>query len=407
MGNWGDRQMKKNSAILISLASLIILLTASLLAYADDNMSTAAEWAIDEIVLAKEQNLANCDIFESDFSGNATRGEFANFAISILQALEQKVDVSAHSRPYQDRFSDVPADDINIGLAYSYYIINGVSEDYFDIYGAITREQLCTMLYRIKERVLFERSQGDVVATFERDYDDIAQISDWALDAVKYMNSEGIIKGRGNSLDPKGAVTRQEAILMGYRLYMTLLSHQLSIGINQARPITDDIAYRYMAIARTFAENQQTFGDDAERIWQGLKTYVNLIGDSFYRLQDDGNGAYYVLDYDQMAALANAMFYDDDRQIDEAFLLSYRAEDDIFYQKIDKAYYFYIEKQDNVKTHCQIVGNIRAENYKTIGFLVNYLDGANSSNCKVYFTERSEHNSFDQFYYQVTDFTRE
>ncbi len=396
----------KVTIFLVFLLSVALLLTGWPSVYADNAMDTAAEWALDEIVQAKEQGLAGGAIFHDDFSAAAPRGEFADYAVRIYRNLATVLEMSEEMRPYNNQFSDVPVDVESIALAYSYNIINGVTESEFDLSGNITREQLCAMLYRIKQRVVYETTYDYGETQFQANFNDIDQISDWAFEAVKYMNAEGVIRGRGNSLDPKGNVTRQEAILMGYRLYMMLRSHQIETGTNQARPITTDMAYRNMAIARTFAENQALLGDEQRQVWLALKTYVNMIGEDFYTLQAEAEKDYYVLSYDQTEVVLNTMFHDTGQKFDDIFLLSYQTYDDIFYQEIDQQYYFFIEKEDAVKSNCTIVQNIRDEDYKTVGFLVVYSDNDNNAECEVYFTERNEHNSFDQFYYEVSDFIK-
>ena len=85
----------------------------------------------------------------------------------------------------------------------------------FDPNGAITREQLATILYR------YEQKNGGGFKgmwMFRMDYVDLAEVSDWAYEAMCWMNMNSIVNGKpGKVLDPKGNATRAEAATMLYR----------------------------------------------------------------------------------------------------------------------------------------------------------------------------------------------
>ena len=83
--------------------------------------------------------------------------------------------------------------------------------------GAITREQLATMLYR------YAQSRGDDVSigadTNILSYNDAQEISEWAIPAMQWAAGEGIITGKtGGLLDPAGTASRAEmaVILMRF-----------------------------------------------------------------------------------------------------------------------------------------------------------------------------------------------
>ncbi len=79
----------------------------------------------------------------------------------------------------------------------------------------ITREQLATILYRYEQY----KGGGFTGAWMIRmDYVDLADVSDWAYEAMCWMNMNGIVNGKpGKVLDPKGSATRAEAATMLYR----------------------------------------------------------------------------------------------------------------------------------------------------------------------------------------------
>ena len=69
--------------------------------------------------------------------------------------------------------------------------------------GALTREQLITMLWRYAGS---PAAQGALAA-----YTDADSISDWALESMTWAVDLGLVKGNGESqLNPQGIATRAE-----------------------------------------------------------------------------------------------------------------------------------------------------------------------------------------------------
>ena len=89
----------------------------------------------------------------------------------------------------------------------------GVS-DGTDPMGNITREQLVTMLYRFAEMNGADMTQGGMGI---REYEDYAEISDWALTAMAWAVNNGIIEGDAGALKPTSTCTRAEAAAMFMR----------------------------------------------------------------------------------------------------------------------------------------------------------------------------------------------
>ena len=78
----------------------------------------------------------------------------------------------------------------------------------------ITREQLVTMLYRFAEMNGADMTQGGMGI---REYEDYAEISDWALTAMAWAVNNGIIEGDAGALKPTSTCTRAEAAAMFMR----------------------------------------------------------------------------------------------------------------------------------------------------------------------------------------------
>lgn len=88
-------------------------------------------------------------------------------------------------------------------------IVNGFEDETFRADQKITREQLAVML--------FSMARAENVDT-AADFTDIADVSDWAVDAVNWAVSEGIINGfEDGTLRPAGEVTVAEVIAAAVR----------------------------------------------------------------------------------------------------------------------------------------------------------------------------------------------
>ena len=88
-------------------------------------------------------------------------------------------------------------------------IVNGFEDDRFRADRKITREQLAVMLFRV--------ARAENVDT-AADFTDIAEVSDWAIDAVNWAVSNGIISGfEDRTLRPAGEVTVAEVIAAAVR----------------------------------------------------------------------------------------------------------------------------------------------------------------------------------------------
>jgi hypothetical protein len=119
---------------------------------------------------------------------------------------------------YAMKFEDVKTEEAYteaIRWAASEKIVEGYGDNKFGTDDPITREQLATILYR------YEKSNGGGFTglwMFHMDYVDIEEVSDWAYEAMCWMNMNRIVNGKpGKLLDPKGSATRAEAATMLYR----------------------------------------------------------------------------------------------------------------------------------------------------------------------------------------------
>ncbi len=120
---------------------------------------------------------------------------------------------------YALNYSDVSEDmwyTEAIRWATSEKIINGYGDGRFGVTDLITREQFATILYRY-----VQNNGGGFKGTwmYLMDYNDLSDVSDWAYEALAWMNMNNVITGRpGKILDPRTFTNRAEAATIFYRL---------------------------------------------------------------------------------------------------------------------------------------------------------------------------------------------
>lgn len=164
-------------------------------------------WAVDAITQLTYRGVLNgkgTRVFAPN--DNVTREEFAKI-ISLGFKLNL-VDVDCP-------FEDVDENDWSyphIRSAYIAGVVNGMSENIFGYGSNITREDLCVMTDRMVKAG--KLSLGDENADIN--FNDEAEISDYAKDSVKRLAAAGIISGDNGNFNPKDYATRAEAAKIVY-----------------------------------------------------------------------------------------------------------------------------------------------------------------------------------------------
>jgi len=167
-------------------------------------------WYYDAIKFASENELMNGtgnNMFSPN--GNVTRA----MVVTILYRLEGE----------PSDFGTSPFADVAAGAWYTNAVIwaaeneivKGYGNDLFGPNDSITREQIAAILMRYVTWKGLEASERADISGFA----DHASISDWALDAVRWANAEGLMTGRtAETLAPKGNATRAETAMLMQRL---------------------------------------------------------------------------------------------------------------------------------------------------------------------------------------------
>jgi Mg-chelatase subunit ChlD len=196
------------------LAIIIFFTSNSMIVLAS---TIPSNWAISEISKSKQVNIIT-DKIEDDYQKNITREEFCELIVRLYTALTGVIpDV------VNNNFTDTDNEDIS--RAYGIGVVYGMSNERFAPNNNITRQEICTMIVRC-----IEKSISDVDVNIYSSYDEIAdeyidleQVSEWAQPSIFYALDNGIMKGIGTSfdkkIDPLNSTTREQAVLLAYRVY--------------------------------------------------------------------------------------------------------------------------------------------------------------------------------------------
>ncbi len=169
----------------------------------------ASPWAMSTVQAAIRAGIVPADLADG-YQQKELRASFSRLVMRMVEARRGAV-----AAPAGVMFDDTVDPDVH--KAASLGIVNGVGGNRFDPEGGLTREQLCVMLYNAA-RVL---RPGMAMPARVPVFSDAGAVSLWAGTAVSFCSGYGVIQGvGGGNLSPKGAVTREQAILMTHRLFV-------------------------------------------------------------------------------------------------------------------------------------------------------------------------------------------
>ena len=170
----------------------------------------SSAWYADAVAAVTEQGLM-AGISDCMFAPDVTTTRA--MMVTTLYRMAGSPDLSGENLGYP--FADVAADSW-YGDAVYWARLNGVSTgtgaNTFSPDGSLTREQAVTMMY------LYAVAQGaDTVGSEAalQEYEDFADVSDWAGQAVSWAVENGLLAGDGaGHLNPQKAATRAELAAM-------------------------------------------------------------------------------------------------------------------------------------------------------------------------------------------------
>lgn len=181
--------------------------------YASVNLSkekTPSTWAEADINKAEEIGLIT-DKIQGNYKNNITREEFSELAVVLYESLSRKKVTPQVDNPFVD------TNNPKVVIASQLGLVGGRGEGVFSPYEEITREEASTIIYKTLK---IAKSNYNYPEFYEYEFKDYNQISNWAKEAVGYLYGIEVINGSdGNVFNPKGSISREEAIVLVKRMH--------------------------------------------------------------------------------------------------------------------------------------------------------------------------------------------
>ncbi len=170
----------------------------------------ASSWAIPELNRAAQYGFITSSI-SARMNAPITRQEICEVIIRMYERVKGVVDISDLNVVFSDTTN------ADILKAYKLGIVNGIGNGKFAPNDLTNREQVAAMMHRAVKAL--KPDVAESVTRAER-FADESLISSWALESVRFMNRNGIIKGNDRGfVDPKGTTTREQAVLIVLRTF--------------------------------------------------------------------------------------------------------------------------------------------------------------------------------------------
>lgn len=174
-----------------------------------DYYRNSSKWAEDELDKALRLDFIT-NAIRDDMTSNVTREEFSEILMKMY------VKSTGKTVAYSDIFfSDT--ENPEVLKAAELGIVTGQGYGLFKPNDFVTRQEICTMIYRTMKLL---RPDSDFNISDVDRFGDQDNIEQWALEAMKYMYKQGILKGDGyGKIDPKGNSSREVATILILRTY--------------------------------------------------------------------------------------------------------------------------------------------------------------------------------------------
>ncbi len=180
------------------------------------NANEPSAWAAAPIDEGKTLGLIP-DWLQFNYRANITRREFC---VLIVTMLEKKTGGSIdqlrakHGLAYAAAFSDT--DDFYVRECASFGIVNGIGDGRFGPGDSLTRQEAAAILQRAAKLL------GASGTGAGKQFADAAKIDTWARDAVAFVTANGIMNGIGDTFDPHGHFTREQAFITMRNAYQNI-----------------------------------------------------------------------------------------------------------------------------------------------------------------------------------------
>jgi len=182
------------------------------------NVDTASGWAVASLSRALDKGFIPPELL-CNYSGTITRVEFCRMAVKWVEYNTGKSINSILADKGLTRKLDTFYDtnDPSVLAAYALGIINGTvaptatTPGRFSPYSEIIREQAATLIRNTCRAVSIDVSDITIAG-----FEDIADVSSWAIDGIHFCYANGIMSGTSITpmlFSPKASYTREQSIM--------------------------------------------------------------------------------------------------------------------------------------------------------------------------------------------------
>jgi|GEM_PF-952548 len=170
-------------------------------------------WATKQIEVLASKGIINGTSKELKTFAPAKNITRADFIILLVKALDLNEVVDSN-------FTDVNENKYYyeaVGIAKKLGITDGIGNNMFNPEAEITRQDMMVLVEKALK--IAQKEVADADASYIQSYNDASNVSGYAADSVAALVKDGIVKGSGNNLDPKGKSTRAQVAAIMYLIY--------------------------------------------------------------------------------------------------------------------------------------------------------------------------------------------
>ncbi len=202
--------MKRLISVIIFAILTALFIFGGFSANAEAPYREASSWAVPELDKAVEYGFITNKI-KNKMNTPVTREEFAEIAVKLYEKCTGK------SVRYFDAGVFTDTGNPEVFKAYYLKIVNGTDagRKLFSPDQSISREQVAAMIFRTIKAI----GDSDFSGGEPGEFSDEKDVSDWALEPVRFMTANGFLRGEGGKLNPKGTCTGEMAVIIAVRVY--------------------------------------------------------------------------------------------------------------------------------------------------------------------------------------------
>lgn len=201
----------KGGVLMFRKKIVIVFLLIVAIVFQGFSFSAPSQWAKDSYYSLKYEGIIDDNLTEgTSFQKNINREEFIEILMKVYLDEKRRSILSFRSTNY---FNDT--DNLYIEYAHALGIVNGVGNNNFAPSARVTRQEMAVMMKNVLEALDLVKGNFS-----QSNFNDRKEMASWALDAIDYCSSEGIINGMGDgSFAPLANATREQAFKLVDNIY--------------------------------------------------------------------------------------------------------------------------------------------------------------------------------------------